>query len=393
MLAISTALILLLGLSAQAQTAITLVSNIANANSSAGENSHDHAQAFTTGSHAHGYTVTSVSMGFRVQDATRNSDLDYEVELWNVNASSHPTTKLATLSKPNTLSTGKMHFTASNNGVSLAADTSYAVVWNVTARRLAIPPGAIMWRDTSNLSQTGESGWAIVDTSSVRAFDASASTARTDFPNSSYRITISGYESLPPATPPLRPDPSNLARSAVQWDSVGGMHPVPARIGEINSNKPSGASGSLNLAAIAASVTDELRRYSRGFYLTVMVESPLDRRYSSLLRRLDHDLARGSPLLKVRIWHVYHHSGRGTNSVELLGETFIGRPADRLAQPVQICLPAPGQDAERARIAVRGRLDPGWEILETTLQDGQLCAETTRIAWFIIVQTREDETA
>ena len=96
----------------------------------------------------------------------------------------------------------------------------------------------------------------------------------------------------------------------------------------------------------------------------------------------------------MHIWHVYRHVGRGTNTVELLGEVFGGRAADRLAEPVEICLPAPAEDAERARIAVRGRLDRDWTILETRLtDDGQLCAETTRVAWFTIVLEPEPEPA
>ncbi|MYG90730.1 MAG: hypothetical protein F4188_04515, partial [Chloroflexi bacterium] len=96
-----------------------------------------------------------------------------------------------------------------------------------------------------------------------------------------------------------------------------------------------------------------------------------------------HELAQRAPLLKVRIWHVYYHSGRGMNTIELLGEVFGGRAGDRLARPAEVCLPAPASDVERAQIAVRGRLDRHWTILDSYLTfDGRICAETVRVSWF-----------
>ena len=230
------------------------------------------------------------------------------------------------------------------------------------------------------------------------------------------QIRVRGYSKSAPSTSAYQPppDPPNLARGAIQLnteaggstrigaaagasvalasvpnsgrkvDRASGVHAVPVTLSEIRSNQPSGATGWLDLSAIAASVSEDLRRHSRGFYLTVLVESASGNRY--LFRRLDYELARGAPLLKVHIWHVYRHVGRGTNTLELLGEVFGGRAADRLAEPVEICLPAPAEDTDRAQIAVRGRLDPAWTILESHLTfDGRICAETTRVAWFTIV--------
>ncbi|MDE2747133.1 MAG: hypothetical protein OXI41_14340 [Chloroflexota bacterium] len=202
-----------------------------------------------------------------------------------------------------------------------------------------------------------------------------------------------GTKPLPPAAAALPdPDPSNFARSAVQWEPVGGMHSVPARLGEISASKPKHATASIDLSAIAASVREELRERSRGFYVTTLVESPGERRH--LLRGLEYELARGSPLLKVSIWHIYRRASTGINTIELLGEVFLPRKVNLLAEPVEICLPAPAEDAERARIAVRGRSDSDWTILDTTLtEDGQLCAETVRVSWFVIVLEPEAEEA
>ncbi|MDE2745762.1 MAG: hypothetical protein OXI41_07215 [Chloroflexota bacterium] len=41
---------------------------------------------------------------------------------------------------------------------------------------------------------------------------------------------------------------------------------------------------------------------------------------------------------------------------------------------------------------MRGRLNRDWTILETRPTDeGQLCAETTRVSWFVIVLEAEPE--
>jgi len=244
------------------------------------------------------------------------------------------------------------------------------------------------------------------------------------------KLQIVGYAKPTPTAAPVQapppPDPANLARGAIELNGPGvaespvpssptqgisaavrsttesrfptWMHPVPVRMSEIRSNKPRDASGTLDLRRIAASVSEELRRYSKGFYLTVMVERVAGHRH--LFRSGDaldgegrsYELARRAPLLKVRIWHVFYHSGRGMNSIELLGEVFGGRVGDRLTQPVEVCLPGPESNVERAQIAVRGRFDRHWTILDSYLTfDGQICAQTTRVAWFTIVLEPESE--
>ncbi|MDE2745759.1 MAG: hypothetical protein OXI41_07200 [Chloroflexota bacterium] len=191
------------------------------------------------------------------------------------------------------------------------------------------------------------------------------------------------------------PDPPNLARNPVSWSPQGGTQALPTRQSEVSANKPDGASGSVDLGAIAASVREQLQSRTRGFYLTTQIFGPGARPglirsvpgggYAIFVDGVRYTLPAGSPLLLVKIWHIYKRPQTGINTIELLGDVFVGRPGDRLTEPVEICLPAPAQDAERARLAVKGRLDPSWTILDTTVEDGQICAQTTRVAWFTIV--------
>ncbi|MCY3923588.1 MAG: hypothetical protein OXG27_14510 [Chloroflexi bacterium] len=60
---------------------------------------------------------------------------------------------------------------------------------------------------------------------------------------------------------------------------------------------------------------------------------------------------------------------------------------------VRFCLPAPSEDPDRARFAVPGRKDKDWTILDSTLEDGQLCAETAWVSRFVIVLEPESEEA
>ena len=101
----------------------------------------------------------------------------------------------------------------------------------------------------------------------------------------------------------------------------------------------------------------------------------------------------GTPLLLIKIWHVDERAATGINTIELFGDTFIGHPSDRLTAPVEVCLPAPcSTDPERLGLAVKGRLDPVRTILATTFKEGQVCAETTRVAWLTLVEVPNETT-
>lgn len=183
---------------------------------------------------------------------------------------------------------------------------------------------------------------------------------------------------------------------------MGGIQALPASINEISSNRPSGASGYVDLSTIAASVRAELQPHSRGYYLTTQVFA-LDER-PALVQRAPggsrwivagdgerYQVVANQSLLLVKIWHVYYHTGRGQNSIELLGDAFLPRLDNRLTEPVKVCLPAPASDTERVRFAVKGRLDPHWTVLETRVEDGMVCADTVRVAWLALVLAPDEE--
>ena len=405
------AALLLGGAVAGAQTSVTLASNLGQQTASGYFGFGDEVgQLFTTGSDTGGYTLTQLILDVQVV-APNGNQPNYRMELWTVNGSGTPQKKLTTLTNPSSLTAnGQTTWTFGSGGYSVGANTTYAVLWDVLD-----PPGSINLRVRATDSNSEDSGsWQIRNSALKRA--KTATTWGSD--NKSMKIKIVGHKNpTPTAAPP--PDPPNLARGDIQPSGSGGtqsyvlseragllglvgsraapgggtgIHAVPVLTSEIRSNKPSGASGSLDLRGISASVSEELRRHSRGFYLTVMVEPVTSQRHlfrSGTVLNAEgqgYELAHDAPLLKVRIWHVYHHTGRGTNSIELLGEVFGGRSGDRLAEPVEVCLPPPSRGVERAQIAVRGRLDRHWTVLDSYLTfEDQLCAETTRVSWFTIV--------
>lgn len=415
--------LLLCGATAGAQTSTTLASNFGKTKGATFGFGHEYGQTFSTRAHAGGYKLTALKLEVTVGNQ-QGVQPTYNIELWSINGNGKPLARLATLTNPSVISTGVNSWTFPEGGYDAEAATAYAVVWDVHN-----PPGSINAAFAATDNNDEDSGsWPLGDEALMKA--------KTDGPddwgwhsNHSLKIQIVGYEKPAPTAASVQPppDPPNLARGGIQPPSSGsapaaaasdrvgllgaldsqselggrrGIHQVPVEIREIRSNQPSGASGSLDLTAISASVSEELRRYSRGFYVTVMVERVGGHRH--LFRSgavLDgdgrsHELARRAPLLKVRIWHVYYHSGRGMNTIELLGEVFGGRTGDRLARPAEVCLPAPASDLERAQIAVRGRLDRHWTILDSYLTfDGRICAETVRVSWFTIVLEPESEEA
>lgn len=367
-----------------AQTSVTLVSNTGQTRQgSLGLASYDLAQSFTTGSNTAGYKLTSVTAIF---EAVAGTGPSITVSI-RADSAGSPGSSVGTLTNPASFSNGSLTFSASGGGIDLNSGTTYWLVYDSEGSSGGSNTRFIT-HTTSGAENVTAAGWSIGDSGSFRGATTTGSWTSTA---AVLRIAIQGYAKSAAAPAAVSPDPSNLARSAVQWEPVGGMHSVPARIGEISSNKPKDASASIDLSAIAASVREELRERSRGFYVTTLIESPGDRRH--ILANLDHELARGSPLLKVNIWHIYRRASTGINTIELLGEYFFPRKVNLLDKPVRICLPAPSRDADQARIAVRGRADQDWTILETTLKDGQLCAETTRVSWFVIVLAPEEAAA
>ena len=125
---------------AQAQT--TLVSNVGQTRSgSLGLDTHEGAQAFTTGDNSAGYTVTSFGL-----DLSSGADhtFNFTVGIWTNSNSNLPGSSLVPLTQPSSLIQGVNEFTTS--GIELAANTTYWVVvdsngggsvqWEGTAARL-----------------------------------------------------------------------------------------------------------------------------------------------------------------------------------------------------------------------------------------------------------------
>ena len=338
------------------------------------------AQGFTTGDNADGYTLTDIEVAFR----TAPTGLTVKL----LTGLPDTPTEVATLTNPASLIIGINKFTAPADTV-LSANTTYYVNTQASAGALSVT--------TSNDADLGAAaGWSLDHDLYLQSSNLSWYVGTND----AMRIRVNGFAGL--ATPAIPPssDPANFARGPVQWQSEGdseaqtSTQAFPTRLNEISANKPTNASGSLDLSPIAASISEARRPQSRGFYLTVTVAPPGGGYVVKDAESRRYTLAPGGSLLKLRIWHIFHHRARGLNSVELLGGSTANDRDNRLTEPVEVCLPAPAANAERARIAVRGRHDRHWTILETTLtDDGRICAPTVRVAWLLVVLEPPEESA
>ena len=161
----------LVGAAAEAQT--TLVSNVGQTRSgSLGLDTHEGAQAFTTGDNSDGYTVTSV--GLDLSSGT-NPTFNFTVEIWTNSNSNLPGSSLVTLTPPASLThPGVNEFTTS--GIELAANTTYWVVVDSDGG------GNIQWEGTAADSEdsTSASGWSIADESYDRPFAGGTWNSYTD---------------------------------------------------------------------------------------------------------------------------------------------------------------------------------------------------------------------
>ena len=137
------------------------VSNVGQTRSgSLGLDTHEGAQAFTTGDNSAGYTVTSVGL-----DLSLGADhtINFTVGIWNSN-SNLPGSSLGTLTQPASLISGVNEFTTS--GITLAANTTYWVVVDSNGG------GSAQWEGTAADSEDSTaSGWSIADESYDRPYD------------------------------------------------------------------------------------------------------------------------------------------------------------------------------------------------------------------------------
>ena len=154
---------------AEAQT--TLVSNVGQTRSgSLGLDTHEGAQAFTTGDNSAGYTVTSVGL-----DLSSGADhtINFTVGIWTNSNSNLPGSSLGTLTQPASLTLGVNEFTTS--GITLTANTTYWVVVDSSGG------GSVQWEGTASDSEDSTtSGWSIADESYDRPYDGDTWGSHTD---------------------------------------------------------------------------------------------------------------------------------------------------------------------------------------------------------------------
>ncbi len=141
-----------------------LVSNFRQANTATGSfQSHDHAQAFTTGSNADGYTLTAVDFSFpSITAGDLASKLSAAV---HSDSSGEPGAKVADLTVPGTIASGVNSFTQA--GLQLEPDTTY---WVVLAGIGNAPAGTNNIQNTASDAEDAGSaeGWSISDTALYR---------------------------------------------------------------------------------------------------------------------------------------------------------------------------------------------------------------------------------
>ncbi|MYB22294.1 MAG: hypothetical protein F4066_01760 [Chloroflexi bacterium] len=358
----------------------------------------DHAFAFLTGESIGGYRLSSVELDMVIGNPS-GTPPTYTVKLFSQNNDGDPGSELFTLSNPGSLSTGLNSFTAPSVN-RLDPETAYFIVFDITGNTGADINGRL--RTTASNDETGRTGWVIGNLRQVRPWNQAIWNSHdTHVP----KYKLKGYET-PPASP-APPNPPNMAYSPVQWnadDTAKSLaeHAFPLSLAEIESNRTKDGSGSLDLSGIDASLAPERAERSRGYYLSNRVYSPAEQ--SALVEQAPgggyrivgpdetrYQVVRGSPLVLVKLWHVYLRDS-GLNGIERLGGPFFPRTDHLLAAPVELCLPAPEVQADaEAAIAVRIRGDDAWTVLESVERDGRLCADTVRVGWLIVVLATETE--
>ena len=196
---------------AEAQT--TLVSNVGQTRSgSLGLDTHEGAQAFTTGDNSAGYTVTSVGL-----DMSSGADhtINFTVGIWTNSNSNLPGSSLVTLTQPASLITGVNEFTTS--GIELAANTTYWVVVDSTGG------GSAQWEGTASDSEDSTaSGWSIADESYDRSYDGDTWSSYTD--PFKFRVNGTAIGSITNSAPVFTEGPSttrSVAENTASGQNIG----------------------------------------------------------------------------------------------------------------------------------------------------------------------------
>ena len=172
------AVLLTLPLQAQAQTAITLVSNTGQGADNDAGGTRDRAQVFTTGSNSDGYTLSSVNI---ISEDLEGDDAT--VSVCTVDGSGYPTTTCTPLTAPTGFAAGTLTFTASPS-MTLARNTTYSVL-------IGTPGGETLLLDstTSDDDTGGGAGWSLDNSYD---FKNASNVWGTISNGQSFRITIKG---------------------------------------------------------------------------------------------------------------------------------------------------------------------------------------------------------
>ena len=201
------ALAVLFVLPLQAQT--TLVSNVDQTRSgSLGLDTHEGAQAFTTGDNSDGYTVTSVGL-----DMSSGADhtINFTVGIWTNSNSNLPGSSLVMLTQPAALTLGVNEFTTS--GIQLAANTTYWVVVDSSGG------GSAQWEGTASDSEDSTaSGWSIADESYDRPYDGDTWSSYTD--PFKFRVTGTAIGSITNSAPVFT-EGTSTTRSVAENTALG----------------------------------------------------------------------------------------------------------------------------------------------------------------------------
>ena len=178
----------------QAQTASKLVGNTEQTRVTHGDFRWHIAQAFTTGSFTLGYKLTRADLRLRL---TQGAQPTYTVQIYSADSSGNPGTSLGTLTTSTSLAGGwqDIQFTASGDGIDLAADTTYLVV-------LAATVGGTQhaqWADTSTPAEDsgGAAGWSIENNPRFRSNSTGAWSISGGALTTPFQIAIHGYANGP----------------------------------------------------------------------------------------------------------------------------------------------------------------------------------------------------
>ena len=181
---------LVLPATAQAQTAITLVSNIGQAHEFDADldDTGYLGQGFTVAAGGGDYTLTSIEIPIR-STGIAAADIDsLSVSVWSTDSSGFPSASLQTLANPASITAGTTVTFNTQSGMTLTleAGKTYAVVVFYD-KTLTI--GWPSWSGTENAAESGVTGWTIANSTLYRA---ASGTTWESFEDEVYRIGVNG---------------------------------------------------------------------------------------------------------------------------------------------------------------------------------------------------------